>query len=94
MCAPPRWLLPGHHGRVARLLEAEIVQQDLKALAVFGEIDGVGQVPRIGTLASAQRIGELERRLSAELHDNAHQGPVARSFATISSTSSAVSGSK
>ena len=31
-----------HGGRVARLLEAEVVQQHLEALAVFGEVDRVG----------------------------------------------------
>jgi len=32
-----------------------------------------GEVPRIGTCASSKALGELERRLAAELHDHAVQ---------------------
>ena len=35
-----------------------------------------GEVPRIGTLRFLQRLGELERRLAAELHDDAVQRAV------------------
>ena len=35
-----------------------------------------GEVPRIGTLRLLKRLGELERRLAAELHDDAVQRAV------------------
>ena len=34
-----------------------------------------GEVPRIGTFGLLQRAGELQRRLAAELHDDAEQRP-------------------
>jgi hypothetical protein len=70
------------------------VQQLLEALAVLGQVDGVGLVPRIGMPASSSALGELQRRLAAELDDHAEQRAVLLLGSMISSTSSAVSGSK
>ena len=61
---------------VARLLEAELVEQVLEAVAVLGEIDGVGRGAEDGNVRALQRLGELERGLAAELHDHAVQRAV------------------
>ena len=66
----------------------------LEAVAVLGEVDGVGRGAEDRDVGLLQRLGELERRLSAELHDDAVERARSRSVSMISSTSSAVSGSK
>ena len=76
--------------RPVRRAQPELGEQVAEALAVLGEVDGRGLVPRIGTPALDQPARQLERRLPAELHDDADR-PLAL---TTSSTSSAVSGSK
>ena len=53
------------------LLEAELVEQRGEELAVFGEVDAFGEVPMIGTPCCFEAAGEVERRLAAELHDDA-----------------------
>ena len=45
-------------------------------VAVFGEVDESGWVPRIGTPAFSHGFGEVQRGLAAELHDDAMQGAV------------------
>ncbi len=80
---------------VLRLGEVELVQQLLEAVAVLGEVDHVGRGAEDRDAGLFQRVGELQRRLAAELDDDAEQRrPSACSARRISSTSSAVSGSK
>ena len=43
----------------------------LEALAVLGEVDGVGRGAEDGDAGVVQRVGELEGRLAAELDDDA-----------------------
>ena len=61
---------------VLRLAQLERVEQLLEALAVLGEIDHVGRGAEDRHLGLLQRLGELERRLPAELHDDAVQRAV------------------
>ncbi len=53
------------------LLQAELLDQLLEAVAVLGEVDGVGRGAEDRHAGLFQRRGELERRLAAELHDDA-----------------------
>ena len=59
-----------------RLAQLELVEQLLEAVAVFGEIDGVGRGAEDRHFRLVERLGELERRLPAELHDHAVQRAV------------------
>ena len=61
----------------ARLADVEPLEQLLEAVAVLGEVDGVGRGAEDRHLGPLQRLGELERRLAAELHDDPVQGAVA-----------------
>ena len=79
----------------ARLADPQAVEQLLEAVAILGEIDGVGRGAEDRHLGVLQRLGELERGLPAELHDDAVQACRWRARSSmISSTSSSVSGSK
>ena len=60
-----------------RLAQLEPVEQFAEAVAVLGEIDGVGRGAEDRHLGLFQRLGKLERRLAAELHDDAVQRAVA-----------------
>ena len=42
-----------------------------EALAVLGDVDGVGRRPEYRHPGGLERLGELQRRLPAELHDDA-----------------------
>ena len=59
-----------------RLAQLELVEQLLEAVAVLGEIDRVGRGAEDRHLGLLQRLGELQRRLAAELHDHAMQRAV------------------
>ena len=61
---------------VFRLLEVEVMDQVLEALAVFGEVDGVGRGAEDRDPGLFERVGELERRLATELDDHPVQGAV------------------
>jgi hypothetical protein len=56
---------------VLGLLEAEFLQQADEAVAVFRQIDGVGAGAEDRHAGALQPVGELERRLAAELDDDA-----------------------
>jgi hypothetical protein len=56
---------------VVGLAQLQLVDQLLEALAILGEIDGVGRGAEDGNARRLERLGELERRLAAELHDQA-----------------------
>ena len=56
--------------------ELELFEQLLEAVAVLGEVDGVGRGAEDRHLGLLQRLGELERGLAAELHDHAVQRAV------------------
>ena len=58
-------------------LQLELVEQLLEAVAVLGEVDGVRRGAEDRHVGLLQRLGELERRLAAELHDHAVQRAVA-----------------
>ena len=77
-----------------RLTQLELFEQLLEAVAVLGEIDGVGRGAEDRHIRRLQRFRKLQRRLAAELHDDAVKLPLPRSVSMISTTSSAVSGSK
>ena len=55
------------------LLQPELLDQLLEPVAILGEIDGVGRGAEDGHAGVFQRGGELQRRLAAELHDDALQ---------------------
>ena len=61
---------------VFRLLQPQLVEHALEAVAVLGQIDGVGRGAEDRHVGLLQRVRELERRLAAELHDHAVQGAV------------------
>ena len=61
---------------VDRLHQPDFVEQLLEALAVLGKVDGVGRGAEDGNASIFQRLGELQRGLSAELDDDAQQGSI------------------
>ena len=61
---------------VLRLLQSQLVEHALEAVAVFGEVDGVGRGAEDRHVGGLQRTRELERGLAAELHDHAVQRAV------------------
>ena len=61
---------------VDRLAQAEAVEEGLEALAVLGEVDGVGRGAEDRDAGVVQGVGELQRRLAAELDDDAVQRAV------------------
>ena len=60
---------------VLRLFEAELVEQALELVAVFGEIDRIDRGAENGNAGVLQRLGQFERGLAAELHDHALERP-------------------
>jgi hypothetical protein len=56
---------------VGRLAQAQVVQQLLEALAVFGGVDHVGRGADDGHAFGFQAQRQLQRRLAAVLHDHA-----------------------
>ena len=60
---------------VLRLLQAEFVEQALEAVAVLGEIDRVDRGAEDRRARLFDDMGELQRRLAAELHDHALEEP-------------------
>jgi hypothetical protein len=75
---------------VGRLAQAELLQELLEALAVFGPVDGVGLGADDRHAGLGQAHGQVERGLAAELDDH----PVRLSLSMMLRTSSRVSGSK
>src|SRR5260370_610010 len=65
------WGGSGTGGAVAGRMSLEPLQQLLEAAAILGEIDGVGRSAEDGDLCRFERGGEFERRLPAELDDDA-----------------------
>ena len=63
---------------VLRLLQPQLVEHALEAVAVFGEVDGVGRGAEDRHVGGFQRARQLERGLAAELHDHAVQRAVLR----------------
>ena len=61
---------------VLRLLQPEFVEHALEAVAVFGKVDGVGRGAEDRYIGFLQRVREFQRRLAAELHDDAMQAAV------------------
>ena len=58
-------------GTAGRLRDVELLKQAAEAVTVFGEIDGVGIGADDRYAVGFQRQGQIERRLSAELHNDA-----------------------
>ena len=56
---------------VPGLAQLELAQQLGEAVAVLGEIDGIGRGAEDGHARAFERVGEIERRLAAELDDDA-----------------------
>jgi hypothetical protein len=71
-------------------LSASLVEELVEATAILGAVDRVGARPEQLHAALLERHRELQRRLAAELHDDA----VGFSSSQMASTSSSVSGSK
>ena len=67
----------GGRGREAVLgaADAELLEQAAEAPAVLGEVDGLLRRAQDGDAGLGERAGDLERRLAAELHDDA-PGPL------------------
>src|SRR6185437_13726453 len=64
--------LAGRAGNAAvGLLQAELDDQLLEPVAVLGEVDGVRRGAEDRHACGFERAGKLQRRLAAELHDNA-----------------------
>src|SRR6185295_5098777 len=61
---------------VLRLTQFQVVEQRLEAVAVLGEVDHVGGGAENSDFCLFNRIGELQRRLAAKLHDDAMQNSV------------------
>ena len=59
-----------------RLPQFQAIEQLLEAVAILGEIDGVGRGAEDRHLGLFQWLGKLQRRLAAELHDDAVQRAV------------------
>ncbi len=76
------------------LIEVELDEKLLEAVAVFGKVDGVRRSAEDRNACLFQCIGELERGLAAKLHDHTVERAFSCSMRRISITSSAVSGSK
>ncbi len=66
-------LLLALRGAVRRLLQAELLDQHLEALAVLGDVDRVGRRPDDRHARGLERLRELQRRLPAVLHDHAER---------------------
>ena len=64
-------LLLGARRGIRGLLEAEILDQHLEALAVLGDVDRVGRRADDRRAGRFERARQLQRRLSAVLHDDA-----------------------
>ncbi len=58
-------------GEAGGLFQLQLVEQLLEAFAVFGQVDGVRRGAEDRHAGVAQRYGQLQRRLPAELHDDA-----------------------
>ncbi len=58
-------------GAVARLRNSQFFEQAAEATAIFGEIDRFGSGADDGHAVALQFQREIERRLPAELHDDA-----------------------
>jgi hypothetical protein len=63
-------------GAVVRLFQASSLQKLLEPLAVFGKVDGVGRGAEDRDAFLMQRVGQFQRRLAAELDDDAVQRAV------------------
>ncbi len=58
---------------IVGLPEIELFDERLEPVAVLGEIDGVRRGAENRHILRMQRLRELQRRLTAELHDHAFQ---------------------
>src|SRR5689334_7344766 len=58
---------------VGRLFEAEALDQRSKPLAVLRKVDAVGRSPEDRNACGLQLFGKLQRRLTAELDDDAQE---------------------
>ena len=64
-------LLDAGGGAAGRLRNLQIFKQFAEVLAVFGEVDGFGRGADDGHAGGEEALGEVERRLAAELDDHA-----------------------
>src|SRR5262249_13915642 len=60
---------------VLRLLQPELVKQAFKPIAVFGEIDRIDRRSEDRRAGLLDPMREFQRRLAAELDDDAFQAP-------------------
>ena len=77
-----------------RLRDVQLRQERREALAILGQVDRVGRGAENPHAGFLQRQRELERRLTAELHQADTSPPADRSVSITAITSSNVSGWK
>ena len=61
---------------VLGLAQAQLLDELGEAVAILGEIDGIGRRAEDRHASCFERLGEIERRLAAELHDHAGERAV------------------
>ena len=67
---------PNRRCRSCGWVRPSLIEQLLEAVAVFGEVDAVGRGAEDRHAGRLERLGELQRRLAAELDDDAVQRAV------------------
>ena len=70
-CGDLGGLLGRRRQAVLRAADVELLEQAAEAPAVLGEVDGLLGRAQDGDAGLGERAGDLERRLAAELHDDA-----------------------
>src|SRR3989442_823030 len=60
-------------GRAGRLHQPQFVEESREALAVLGTVDGIGRGAQDRDARLLERDRQLQRRLAAELHDDAER---------------------
>ena len=71
-------LVPASRQAIGRLLQAQLVDQLGEAFAILGQVDAVGGCAEDRIAGRLDFLGQLERRLAAQLDDHALQLPLLR----------------
>ncbi len=73
-------LLERVYGGARRLGDAEALEKTLEEEAIFRRVDSLCTGADYRQSGPAKRVGDIDRRLSSELHDRGHRVPVVRRF--------------